>query len=133
MYILSCNKEQKFSILSLNCQSLNAKFDKLSIFLENLRINNFEFDAICLQETWLEKEADLSLFQIPNYTCLHQGKQCSQHGGLVIYLHKNYRFENYIMPLRSNMWEEQVVKVLGYKNEKSIYIYVICIVLPVTI
>ena len=34
----------------------------------------------------------MSLFQIPNYTCITQGKYCSQHGGLVIYLHHKYSF-----------------------------------------
>ena len=30
------NKKDSFSILSLNCQSIHAKFDKITIFLENL-------------------------------------------------------------------------------------------------
>ena len=57
-----------FSILSLNCQSLNAKFDNLCLFLASL--HPYEFSAICLQETWLPSEADLSLFQIANYTLI---------------------------------------------------------------
>ena len=42
--------------------------NKLSLLIEELRQRNFEFSVICLQETWLRDEADLSLLQIPNYT-----------------------------------------------------------------
>ena len=82
-----------FTILSLNCQSLNAKFDQLLIFLQQLENSGFEFSAICLQETWLNEDTDMSLYKIQNYSCISKGKYCSQHGGLVIYLHQNYNFE----------------------------------------
>ena len=40
----------KISILSLNCQSINAKFDKIKMFLEVIkRINSLLI--ICIQET----------------------------------------------------------------------------------
>ena len=65
-----------FSILSLSIQSIPAKFDKLVLFLRALKQSNFEFSTICLQETWLEENADLSLLQLENYTCIPKGKQC---------------------------------------------------------
>ena len=86
-----------FCVLSLNCQSLNSKFEQLYLLVEELKQNKFEFSAICLQETWLESEADLSPFQIPGYTCVHQGKRCSQHGGLITYIHHDYNFEQVII------------------------------------
>ena len=79
-----------FSILSLNIQSLNAKFDLLQIFVQQLRQSNHEFSAICLQESWLSNAADTSLYQLEGYTLIFQGKTCSQHGGLVIYLITKY-------------------------------------------
>ena len=39
------------SLLSLNIQSLNAKFDQLHVFVQQFRQNNNEFSAICLQES----------------------------------------------------------------------------------
>ena len=48
------------------------------------------FSAICLQESWLTDDSDLSQYQLPNYNLIHQGKKCSGHGGLLIYLHKRY-------------------------------------------
>ena len=55
-------KLDEFCILSLNIQSLNAKFDELVILLHSL--TNCKFSAICIQETWLTDKSDLSLFKI---------------------------------------------------------------------
>ena len=79
----AANFMEHFSVLTLNCQSLNAKFDSLTLLIEELREQNFQFSAICLQETWLDN--DLSLFQIENYTLIAQGRHCCHHGGLIIY------------------------------------------------
>ena len=84
-----------FSILSLNSQSLNAKFDQLHIFEKQLRQSNHEFSAICLHDSWLSNVADTSLYQIEGYTIILQGKTCSQHGGLVIYLNNKYINKKY--------------------------------------
>ena len=47
-----------FNILSLNTQSINAKFDALVAFLEIAKQQNVHFHAICLQETWLSENSD---------------------------------------------------------------------------
>ena len=56
--------DNKFSILSFNIQSLNSKYDSLSIFLSQLYDKNLKFKAICLQETWLSADYDISIFNI---------------------------------------------------------------------
>ena len=50
------------------------------------------FGAICLQETWLSSDADVSLLHIPGYKLIHQGSKCTRHGGLIIYLHEEYTY-----------------------------------------
>ena len=45
---------QNMTILGLNIQCLNAKFDKFKILIDDLAMENFQFSAICLQETWIE-------------------------------------------------------------------------------
>ena len=45
----------KFSVSSVNIQSINAKFDKLLTLITYLNENNFMFSAICIQESWLNK------------------------------------------------------------------------------
>ena len=54
-------KLNQFSILSLNCASLNAKYDEIKILIESLRLTNYMFVAICIQETWLSDSSDKSL------------------------------------------------------------------------
>ena len=56
-------KTNTFKILSLNCQSINAKIDQLKIKIQQYKNDNCEFSAICLQETWVDINADTSLLQ----------------------------------------------------------------------
>ena len=70
-----------FRILTLNIESINAKFDELTIYIEELSKINFKFSVICLQETWLSDDVDLSIFKIAGYDCISQGKSCSKKGG----------------------------------------------------
>ena len=108
--VLSDNRTN-FSVLSLNCQSINAKIDKILILIDCIKKHNFEFDAICLQESWLKSDSDVSLIQIPNYKCISQGKHCSQQGGLLTSLHSKY--ENYSITSceKSDIWEGLFIKV----------------------
>ena len=41
--------KDKFSVLDLNIQSLNSKFETLMVFLNQLASVSFYFSAICLQ------------------------------------------------------------------------------------
>ena len=59
---LTCSTHKCFSILSTNIQSINAKFNELEAFVEDLGKHNFKFSVICLQETWLSDNDDLCLF-----------------------------------------------------------------------
>ena len=79
---------KKFSVLSVNIQSINAKFDKLLALTTYLNDNNFMFSTICIQESWLKQRQDISLFQIPGCNLINQPKVCSEHGGLITYLIK---------------------------------------------
>ena len=45
------NKFNQFLILSLNCQSLNAKFDRINIFLETQK-QNVIFGAVSKKHGW---------------------------------------------------------------------------------
>ena len=119
---LLSKKVHRFTTLTLNCQSLNSKFDKLSLLIFDLKQHSFEFGALCLQETWLTDDADLSFFQIPNYICISQGKYCSNHGGLIIYLHLDYLYDPFIISFKSDLWEGMIIKILNNVNEKHIYL-----------
>ena len=109
----AANFMEHFSVLSLNCQSLNAKFDSLTLLTEELREQNFQFSAICLQETWLDNDTDLSLFQIENYTLIAQGRHCCQHGDLIIYLLNKFRYNKINLNVKSDIWEGLFLTIMN--------------------
>ena len=41
-----------FSIVSLNCQSLHAKFDYIKVLVDKFINNNAPTQVLCLQESW---------------------------------------------------------------------------------
>ena len=77
----------KFTVLSLNVQSIFAKFDALISTIEQLNNDDFQFSAICLQECWVHEGQNLSMMKIPNYQLISRNRQCCGHGGLVTYFH----------------------------------------------
>ena len=104
------DKSDHFNILSLNIQSINAKFDQLQLMLRNLHEQNCEFSAICLQETWLSDSSDISHLLLDNYNLITQGERISSHSGLGIYLHKKFSYwkvpiedTSYIISGRDNL------------------------------
>ena len=103
-----------FTLLTFNIQSINAKFDNLYPVINNLSSMGLYFGAICLQETWLSSDADVSLLHIPGYKLIHQGSRCTRHGGLVIYLHEQYAYKLRNMYTRSDIWEGLFIDVSGH-------------------
>ena len=63
-----------FTALSLNIQSINAKFNNLTIFLNTINSQNTIIYVICIQETWLNEDEDMCSFQMSNYYCISQSK-----------------------------------------------------------
>ena len=83
--------EQLF--LSLNVQSLPAKFNELEDFITYLKNNRCEPDFICLQETW--KIIDQSLFNIEGYNLeIKSRSKNTQGGGVGIYIKKRFPIQN---------------------------------------
>ena len=107
------NSPNEFLILTLNIQSVNAKFDNLFPVVANLASQGLYFGAICLQETWTSSDSDLSLLQLPGYQLIHQGSKCTKHGGLMIYLNVNYNYEIRNLYTNSNIWEGLFIDING--------------------
>ena len=116
------DKENSFCILSLNCQSINAKFDQLNIKVQQLKSNGYEFSAICLQETWLSSDSDTSLFKIDGYNFISQGKMCSSHGGLAIYISEKFNCSTIDLNINSQIWEGQFIEIENIESNKSLII-----------
>ena len=109
------NKRNSYKIISLNCQSINAKIDNLKLVLNQYADSDCELQAICLQETWLADDSDTSLLQLDGYHLISKGKTCSSHGGLLIYLKNNLKFEIIDIINDCNIWEEQFIRILFNK------------------
>ena len=60
----------RLCILSLNCQSINAKYEKLKLFLDDINTQN-PISVICIQESWAHEEMDMKYFSLPNYTLIN--------------------------------------------------------------
>ncbi len=82
---ISNYKKVGITIMTLNIQSLNAKFNELKDFIYSLTNNNSAPDIICLQELW--RFPELAEFKIIGYQPLiHKLRNNSQGGGVGIYL-----------------------------------------------
>jgi hypothetical protein len=87
-YANNCN----LSILSLNIQSLPAKFSEFSEWISSLLLSNSELDIICLQEIW--QFPDHTLFNLPGYNELvyKSRRNNVQGGGVGIYVKSGLTF-----------------------------------------
>jgi hypothetical protein len=79
-----------FSILHINCRSLNKNFDKLQNFLSNLA---FQPAIITLSETWLKPSNPISFFSITDYSLISNPRKTKKRGGgVAIYILKSLEF-----------------------------------------
>ena len=99
---------------------INAKFDQLNIKVQQLKSNGYKFSAICLQETWLSSDSDTSLFKIDGYKLTSQGKMCSSHGGLAIYINEKFNFSTIDLNINSQIWEGQFIEIENIESNKSL-------------
>ena len=111
-------KSNVMKILSLNCQSLNAKIDEIRLFLDILNENSCHIEILCLQETWLSDSSDVSHLQIEGYNLISRGKSCSAHGGVAIFVSENFDYN--VLPIHSysNSWDGLFLEIT-WKNTNS--------------
>lgn len=115
-------KKETIKILSLNCQSLNAKFSEFQLYIKNFTQSNYKFNVICLQETWLDSNSDLSLLQLEDYTLISQSRSCSAHGGVCIYLDNSFKYKPVSLPdhlVNSPMYDCQFIEIPVHENANN--------------
>ena len=112
------SNQDTFSLLSLNCQSIRAKYDCISIFINELDTKGFKFDVICLQETWLNADDDISLYMIDHYKCIAKDKHCSEHGGLMIFMNEMYDYD-LCTSSNSQIWEGLFIKIINQNYSRK--------------
>ena len=77
---------QTFTVLSLNTQSLSAKFTDITLFIDELRTHNCYVDVINFQETWITDNTYYADIHVSGYTMYVQSATCSTHSGLITYI-----------------------------------------------
>jgi len=105
-----------FSYMSLNCQSLNAKFVYIKVLLEQFMFNNCPIQALALQETWFSNETDLSLYHISGYQLISVGHHASSKGGIAIYLHDDWNYKIIDDNKNSDLWEYQCIEICNIND-----------------
>ncbi len=102
--------KNKFCVFSQNIQSIGAKWNELQIFIQRLKNQGLFFSAICLQETWLDDNANIKDYDLDDYEPISQGKHCTNAGGLLIYLHKKFK-HTVKKQLKYDTWEGLFIQV----------------------
>ena len=114
----------QLNILSINAQSLNSKYDELLLLLNIAQSQKIRFHVICVQETWLSEMSEYSLVAIDSYNCIHQSKraECSNHGGLIIYVDNKYEVDRLDIKNDSSLWEKLFVSIKGTGHNKDVIV-----------
>ena len=108
--------------MSLNCQSLNAKFPQIKLLLDTFGEQNKPIHVLCLQETWIENsdQIDMAQFHIDNYHLVTKNKYASAHGGLAFYIHKSWNFKIRQDTTESPLWEEMFVDIIDPNSPSNV-------------
>ena len=120
--LIKSTNSSNFSAFSSNIQSINAKFPELHAFIVDLESNNINFGVICLQESWLNANDDITQIELDHYNCVIQGKTCSSKGGLMMYIHEKFNYKVKTYGNLCNNWESQIVELSGGGLSKPITI-----------
>ena len=104
------NVKSDLSIVSLNVQSINAKFDEFLIALHEIN-KKHHVSIICIQESWLSSECCTKMFELPDYQLISKGKYWSKHGRLLMYVHNDYYWEPITIKEGTTGWENLFSKI----------------------
>ena len=115
---MKLTKKFSFYILSINIQSIGAKFNNLLAFLSILKENGIHIDIINLQETWLsstwlDNPENVQLYSIPGFNLFSQGKVCCAHGGLFTYVRDIYDATKQSLYKTSKFYEAIFIDIKG--------------------
>ena len=111
----------KLSILNLNSQSINAKFDQLKLFLAQANTTN-PISIITLQEAWCDSKTDMNFFNLQGYNMVYEFSRLSKHGGLITYIHNSCSYVKSDIKINSNLFESSLIEVYPTSNKTVKYL-----------
>ena len=113
------SKNNSISIYSLNCQSLQSKFDQLNIYVQTFKDADNPFSIICLQESWLKLNHDISLLEIDGYSFIHVPSSCSTHGGVAMYIRNDIEYSILNINGRNDIWDALFIEISINMEDKE--------------
>ena len=116
------NNPSHLITISLNAQSILAKFGNFEVMLNVLNDQNIWPDVILIQESWLKNDDFIHMVQIEGYTCINQGYKCSSHGGLITYIKSKFSTKILNICPESNIWEGLFFEISLESDKKSKFI-----------
>ena len=107
-------KIKKITVLSLNIDSLNSKFDELNILIHTLAESNVFISVICIQEARIGENSNAEHLNLKNYKIITQAytDRCSRKGGLVTYLVNSIPLANQTTHNTYATWEGLFVDII---------------------
>ena len=109
-----------FNTLSLNIESINAKWDLFESTISVLESYGIIFSVIILQETWLD--IDPKTFELENFVSFDQPRTCSQHGGLKTFVRNNFTAKKLEIFDRCETFDGLFVEIKDPTSNKKIVI-----------
>ena len=70
----------------------------------------------------MSSESPTSLFDLPNYQLISRGKYCSNHGGLITYIHNDFNWEPVSIRDQTTGWENLFIKISHNSQNSKKYI-----------
>ena len=94
--VLNSTSNDSLSIFSLNIQCINSKLNQLKLLINQLNQNKVVLDVLCLQESWVNPNDDIELFNLDGYHMISKplNPNCSKHGGLLMYINNSIKIIN---------------------------------------
>ena len=103
--------------LSLNAQSLRAKFSSLESMIRILSDLEIEPDILMIQETWLNEDICPPYLELDGYNAIAQGYRITTHGGLITYIKSHLVATKIDICPNTNVFEGLVLKVENPENK----------------
>ena len=110
--------KNKITVLSINIDSLNSKYNDLKELTENMEKQNAFVSIICIQEARLNENTDTDHPQLHNYNLITQPltKQCSTKGGLACYILNCVRIQKTEHLNNFSTWEGLAIDITDGNN-----------------
>jgi len=111
----------QFTVLSLNIQSLAAKFGEFSDLINEMQTSKVCPDILCLQETW--NIVDNSMYPLPNYhPLLSTVRTNARGGGVAIYVkqHLSFKILSQYSIFLERIFESLIVEITLPSNKKIV-------------